>query len=409
MPRAVRRIAGHPAGPGGALPASVALLLLCGCGTGSDAAPERAARAASNDPAGASAGTASSAARSTAPAAAPRGAARAALISTAPVTVRDVTSTFDAIGSIEAEAEVQVVAGIEGIVTSVRFREGDQVTPKTVLATIDPDRYRLLAERARAQHETAVAQEKTAISDLRRREELLVQQPPLVSTEEVERARQEAERLRAATAVAKAASELAEVDRERSIVRPLVSGIVNSRRIEVGQHVESKDPVAAIIDTRRLRLRFKVSETQSVRLHGGMTVSFATSAWPGRSFTATVFHVASGADPATRMVEVLARVADPEGVLKPGFFAEVKAAVETRSDALLVPERAVLATDQGFVVYEIRDGVAHRRVVTLGLRTPDGEVEILNGLERGVTIATDGASLLSDGAPVTVAPGGDAS
>ena len=179
--------------------------------------------------------------------------------------------------------------------------------------------------------------------------------------------------------------------------------------VETGQHVENKDPIATIIDTRRLRLRFKVSEPQSVRLRNGMTVSFFTSAWPGRTFEAALYHVSSGADPATRMVEVLGRVADPEGILKPGFFAEVKASVQTRRDALLVPERAVLATEQGFVVYEVRDGLAHRRIVTLGLRTPDGEVEILNGLDPGVTVATDGASLLIDGAPVAIAPSGPAS
>jgi RND family efflux transporter MFP subunit len=187
-----------------------------------------------------------------------------------------------------------------------------------------------------------------------------------------------------------------------------VGGIVNSRSVETGQHVENKDPIATLIDTRHLQLRFKVSEPQSVRLRPGMTVSFGTSAWPGQVFSATVIHVSSGADPSTRMVEVLGRVSDPDGVLKPGFFAEVKAEVATRRDALLVPERAVLATDQGFVVYEVRDGTAQRRLVTLGLRTPDGEVEILNGLTPGVVIATDGASLLTDGVPVTVAPGTNA-
>jgi len=324
----------------------------------------------------------------------------AARIATAPVVVRDVTSTVNALGAVEAEEEVRVVASVEGVVTHVRFREGDRVTPASVLAEIDPERYRLLAERAQARLETTIAEQRKAQSDLRRREELLTQTPPLVSTEEVERARQEAERLRAAVAEAKAAADLAQQDRDRSIVHPLVPGIINRRSVDTGQHVEAKDVIATLIDTRRLHVRFKVSESESVRLRDGMTVSFTTAAWPGRVFDAVIFHVSSSAEPASRMVEVLARIEDPDPALKPGFFAEVKATVDSRKDALLVPERAVLATDRGFVVFEVQDGVARLRPVTLGLRTGDGAIEVLSGLTREAVVVTDGGAILKDGAPV---------
>jgi membrane fusion protein, multidrug efflux system len=334
-----------------------------------------------------------------APATAPSASA-ATRVTTAPVDVRDVASTIEALGSIEAEEEVQVIAGVEGVVTRVRLREGDHVTPQTVLAEIDPERYRLLAEQAKARVDTAVADQHRAESDLRRREELLSQTPPLVSAEEVERARQEVDRLSATAAGARAAWELAEQDRRRSIVRPLVSGVINSRSVETGQHVDDDTAIATIIDLSRLRLRFKVSETESVRLREGMEVSFTTAAWPGRPFTAKVFHVSSSADPGSRMVEALARIGTADEALKPGFFAEVKAVVESRSDALLVPERAVLATERGFVVFEVEDGVARRREVTLGLRSGDGSVEILSGLRAGAVVVTDGGAILKDGAPV---------
>jgi membrane fusion protein (multidrug efflux system)/multidrug efflux system membrane fusion protein len=390
-PAGLRRLAA------GALALSVAAAILaapaCGPRAGV-AAPEGGSDKAGAPP---PAGTPATA-PATAQPATPTG--PAARIATAPVTVRDVTSTIEALGSIEAEEEVRVVAAVEGLVTRVRFREGDRVTPDSVLAEIDPERYRLLADQARARVETAVAEQRRAEADLRRREELLTQDPPLVSAEEVERARQEAERLRAAAAVARAASDLAEQDRRRSIVRPLVPGIINSRSVNTGQHVESKDIIATLVDTRRLRLRFKVSEAESVRLRDGMQVSFTASAWPGRAFSALIFHVSSAAEAASRMVEVLARVEDPDPALKPGFFAEVQAAVDSRKDALLVPERAVLATDRGFVVFEVRDGVARLRPVTLGLRTGDGAVEILSGLTRDAVVVTDGGAILKDGSPV---------
>ncbi|HZM68841.1 MAG TPA: efflux RND transporter periplasmic adaptor subunit [Candidatus Cryosericum sp.] len=332
------------------------------------------------------------------------GAARSIRVTVAPVSVRDVTYTLEAIGSIEAEEEVRVTAGVEGVVTRVSFREGDTVTTSSVLAEIDPEIFRLRADKARATLDQTAAQEKQALAELRRREELLQQDPPLVSAEEVERARQEAERLRAAGAEARAAWELAEQDRRRSIVHPLVAGVINRKSVVTGQHVESKDVLATLADTRRLRLRFKVSEQESVRLKDGMLVGFTTAAYPKRTFEAQVFHVSSSADPQSRMVECLARVEAEAAELKPGFFAEVSAAIESHKDAIVVPERAVLATDKGFVVYEVDSGLARQRQVSVGLRTKTGEVEILSGLAPNAIVVTDGGAVLRDGAPVETGP-----
>ena len=321
-------------------------------------------------------------------------------VAVARVSLRDVTYTIEAVGSIEAQEEVQVVAGVEGIVTRVSFNEGDEVTPATVLALIDPDRYRVEAERAEANHQKIEAQHRLALSELERREELARQAPPLVSEEEVERARQEADRLRASVAEARALFELAKQDRERSIVRPLVLGVINRKSVSTGQHVEAKAVLATLVDRGRLRLRFKVSEQESVRIREGLTVRFSTSSWPGREFVATIFHVSSAADPMTRMVECLGRVADPASLLKPGFFAEVRADVESHRGAIVIPERAVLPTERGFLVYEVIDGVAAARPVSLGLRTRDGGVEILSGLGPTAVVVTDGGNVLRDGAPV---------
>lgn len=352
--------------------------LLAGCSAGGDPGPKTAGPAAPS---------------------------RVARVATSPVAVRDVTYTVEAVGSIEATEEVRVVAGVEGVVTSLRFREGDTVDPSTVLATIDPERYRVEAERAKANFEKIEAQHRQAMSDLERREELSRQATPLISQEEVERARQDAERLRASVAEARAQYDLARQDQERSIVRPLLAGIINSKSVVLGQHVESKDVLATLVDIRLLDVRFRVSEQESTRIRDGMEIRFSTASRPGREFRAPVFHVSSTADPATRMVECLARIRNAEGLLKPGFFAEVKADVESHLKAIVIPERAVRPTERGFVVFEVADGKAIERQVSLGLRTKDGGVEILSGLGPSAVVVTDGGDILKDGAAVETAAG----
>jgi RND family efflux transporter MFP subunit len=134
-------------------------------------------------------------------------------------------------------------------------------------------------------------------------------------------------------------------------------------------------------------------------------VTFRVAPLGPRDFTARIYHVGRIADTTTRQVEVLGWVDNP-GELKPGFFAEVTLAGELRKEALVVPESAIQASEQGFVTYVVEDQKAHVRPIQLGLRTGTGIVEILSGLEPGQTVVTEGSDRLDDGIPVEVVTGG---
>jgi multidrug efflux system membrane fusion protein len=323
----------------------------------------------------------------------------------APVAVQDVIYEIKAPGTLEAEELVQITAQVEGAVTGVRFHEGDKVGVGTVLLRIDPDRYRLELKRAEANYQRAVADSRRAVSDLSRREQLAEEQ--LVAAEELNRARQEAERLEADAQSAKAARDIAAQNVARSDVRPPQAGIVNTRTVETGKFVKAGDVLATLVDVTRLRLRFKVSEAESLRAREAQTVRFGISSLGPREFQATIYHVGDLADPATRQVEVLAWVKNP-GELKPGFFAEVTLASETRRDALVVPESAVQASEKGFVTYVVQDGKAHLHPVEIGLRTGTGLVEIQSGVKAGDVVVVEGSDRLTDGLAVQVAEGGGA-
>jgi multidrug efflux system membrane fusion protein len=331
-----------------------------------------------------------------APAARPQ--RQALRVRVAPVVVQDVVHQIKALGSLEARDMVQVTAQVEGVASDVRFREGDQVSPATVLLRIDPDRHRVEAERAKALKDQAAAELGRAQADLDRREALARNQ--LLSTEELTRSRGENARLEAAVEVAKAAHELALQDLRRSEVRPPITGVINTRTVDTGQFIRTGTVLATIVDASRLRLRFKVSEGESLRAREDGRVSFGVAPLGPREFGARIYHVGRVADPTTRQVEVLAWV-DPENELKPGFFAEVTLAGEKKEDALVVPESAIQASERGFVTYVVDDQKTARvRPVGLGLRTGTGVVEILSGLEAGVVVVSEGSDRLADGMAV---------
>lgn len=320
----------------------------------------------------------------------------------APVAVQDVVYEIKSLGQIEAQDMVQVTAQVEGVATDVRFREGDRVGPGTVLLRIDPDRYRLEAERAQATLEQSQAEQDRAGADLRRREALA--QNDLLSAEELTRSRSESSRLTASVEVSRAALGIARQNLARSEVRPQVSGVIDTRTVDTGQFVRAGTVLATIVDASRLRLRFRVSEAESLRATVGGSVNFRVAPLGPRGFTARIYHVGRIADTTTRQVEVLGWVDNP-GELKPGFFAEVTLAGEQRKGALVVPESAIQASEQGFVTYVVEEKTARVRPIQLGLRTGTGVVEILSGLRPGETVVTEGSDRLDDGIPVEVVTG----
>jgi len=333
---------------------------------------------------------------------APRPQRPALRVRVAPVAVQDVVYQIKSLGQIEARDMVQVTAEVDGVVTDVRFREGDRVSPGTVLLRIDPARYRLEAERAQAVLEQSRAEQDRAAADLRRREALA--QNDLLSVEELTRSQGENARLGASVDVAKAALGIAKQNLQRSEVRPQVAGIINTRTVDTGQFVRAGTVLATIVDSSRLRLRFRVSEAESLRAEVGGSVTFRVAPLGPRDFTAQIYHVGKIADTTTRQVEVLAWV-DSMGELKPGFFAEVTLAGEERKSALVIPEGAIQASERGFVTYVVENGAARLRPIQQGLRTGTGVVEILSGLKPGETVVIEGSDRLADGIPVEVVTG----
>jgi RND family efflux transporter MFP subunit len=331
-----------------------------------------------------------------------RSAARGIAVRVAPVAVQDVVYRIQSLGSLEAEEMVQVTAEVEGAVAEVRFHEGDRVTPQTVLVRIDPDRYRLEAERADATYQRALADQRRAEADLARRRELDQQQ--LVAPEELNRSEQETARLAAEALASKAAWEIAVQNLRKAEVRPARAGVINTRSVDTGQFVKTGVALATLVDTSRLRLRFKISEKESLRVKEADTVSFRVAALGANDFTARIYHVGEVADPTTRQVEVAAWVKNT-GQLKPGFFAEVTVATESHQGALVVPEAAVQASERGFITYVVDGDKVRLKTIQVGLRSGTGVIEVLSGLEAGQTVVTEGSDRLADGVAVQVATG----
>ena len=324
-----------------------------------------------------------------------------------PVESRRVEYNISAVGSVEAFEEVAVTARVGGVVERVRFQEGDTVDPASVLAEIEPERYKLAADSARATLAKTEAGVEEARSGLARRESVNAKNPDLVRAEEVEAWRTRLAAARADVDERKTALALAELNLRDAFVRPPAAGIVQTRSVETGRFVQPGAVVATLVRREPLLLRFRVSETEATPLATGQRVDFRLRGGRAAPYRASITLVGAAADPRDRMVAVTARIDDPDrGALRPGSFAEIEVPVGVAAEAPVIPQTAIRPSDRGFLAFVVEGEEARERVLELGLRTADGRVEVRSGLRAGETLVVRGAEALRDGAKVTVKAAG---
>ena len=326
-----------------------------------------------------------------------------------PVAARDVEYVVSAVGSVEAFEQVQITARVAGVVEQVRFLEGQSVKKGQVLAEIEPTRYGIAVRAARAALDRAEASRMQAQAASQRRASVNEVKPGLLPAEQLESAEALARGAAADTAAAKAAVEQAELNLRDAYVKAPLDGVLQTRTVQTGQYVQPGTVLATLLRREPLLLHFTVAEAEVGRVKPGMPARF-TVRGDGRAYQGRIIHVADAADPASRMVKVMAEVAGAEAQgLRPGSFASVTVPVETAHGAPVIPQTAVRPSERGFLAFVVREGKARERVVELGLRTADGRVEVREGLEPGEQLVVRGGEALKEGVAVRLAKGDEPS
>jgi RND family efflux transporter MFP subunit len=351
-------------------------------------------------------GVASCRGKDAAPAAAPGGAgSRRPLkfpVAVQTVDRRPVEYAVTAVGSVEAFETVQVTARVQGAVERVRFAEGERVKAGAPLVEIEPQRFRLAVEAARAALEKAKAARADAQAGLDRRQKAVAATPGLIPGEEIATWRTRLATADAEVAAAEAAHAQAALNLRDAFVRAPVAGTIESRQVQTGQYVQPGTVLATLVRREPLLVRFTVPSTEATQLRPGMTSRFRVRD-VADEHEAKITHVSQAANPATRMVTVTGEVqGDGREALRPGAFVEVTIPIGAPRGAPVIPQTAVRPTERGFVAYVVDGDKARERILTLGLRTTDGRVEVKDGLVAGEQVVVAGAEALRDGAQVAV-------
>lgn len=305
-----------------------------------------------------------------------------------PVTVQKVSDRFDGVGSIEALEAITVVSEIDGAVKALPFSEGGFIRRGELIAQLDDAQ--LAAERARA--EALRAQSKATYD----RVKSVVDQGA--------GAPQDLDDASAALKVAEANLQLARARYSKTRIVAPFDGVIGARRVSVGTFLRPGQTITELANIDAIRVTFSAPERLVSHLSRGAEVNVSTTAFPGLVLKGKIIVIDPVIDLITRSARVVAEVRNSGRKFRPGMSANISAVLGERPDALTIPSEAVFGSGaQTFVFIVKPDSTVARVPLTLGTRTSD-VVEVVSGLERGMTVVRAGHQKLFDGGKVMPLP-----
>jgi len=333
-------------------------------------------------------------------------------VKVATVLQKDVPIYVEAIGQTRGSTEIEVRARVEGFIQTIDFKEGNPVRKGQRLYTIDPSQY-----------ETALAQAKGALAEteaqLARARQDVVRYEPLVAKNAISRQEYDTavvvqRAAEAAVDAAKAQAQRAEIDLGYTKVVAPENGMAGKTEVYPGTLVGRGQStlLTHISQIATIHVRFTIPERDYLyytrrRQEAGKTdqalqlpfelVLADGSVHPKQG---RLVFVDRNVDPTTGTILMEAAFPNPGGIIRPGQYARVRAAVDLKKGAILVPQRAV-GELQG--IYNVAvvggDDAVEMRMVTPAQRI--GNLWVIDaGLKAGERIVVEGLQKVRPGVKV---------
>ena len=360
------------------------------------------------------------------------------------VTAQTVPISFEYVGRLEASREIEIRPRIAGVIQKRHFEEGAPVKAGDLLYTLDTASLVAQTRAAEAEYVNRQAQAKEARQELERNQALAAQN--FVSQRAVDATQTTLAVTEAAARAAQANLTNARIGQSYATLRAPISGVM-SRALQVeGALVSPTGPaLTTLAQINPVFARFSIGEEERLALEkqvadgalqtGQQKVSLELADGSRPSVLGKLNFSDYKANPETGAFDMRAEFPNADGALKPGQFVRVIVEGGTLTDAVTVPQAAVLDGAQGKFVYvaspaQAQPGqpapppgmtVALPRPVVVGAwvgngakpedaaagKDAKGRWVIQSGLQPGDKVIVEGtARIFFPGMPVTVSEAG---
>jgi len=285
---------------------------------------------------------------------------------------------------------------LAGYVNKVLVDFGDKVKAGQVLAEMEREEQELQVDAAESAVKQAQATYIRAQGEYERAQQLFAEQivpPQRRDAAEADYKVAEAGVHSAEKALAIAQKRL----RDTRIISP-VDGFVQQRFVNPGEYLAAASKLLEVVIVNPLKLRTPVPERYARLARIGLPLRIEVDALPGESFNGTLTRMAAGVDHSTRSLLVEGEIPNPDGRLRPGYFAHITG-VMGEETALFIPRSGLYRFAGVDRVFVIEDNTVSSREVKSGVE--EGNlVEIAEGLSDQESVAVSSLDRLADGMTV---------
>jgi membrane fusion protein, multidrug efflux system len=320
---------------------------------------------------------------------------------------RDVPVYVEGLGTVQAFNRVVVKTRVDGPITKVLFREGQEVKANDPLFQIDSRQFEASLQQAQATKEKDEAQLQSAQLDLNRYAQLVPQ--GFQSRQSYDQQHGSVAQLQAAIKADQAQVDNAQLNVDYSTIRSPIDGRTGQRMVDVGNFVQTgqSSGLVTITEVKPIYVSFNVPAEQLDDIRKNQSQSpLKVIAYALDDKTVLtdgeLTLIDNQVDVTTGTIHLKAEFTNANEPLWPGQFVNARIVLSTRDNAVTVPAQTVMQGPNGPYVYVLnQDNTAKRSNVSVSA-TQEGIAVIGNGLKAGDRVVVDGQYRLTDGSKVKI-------
>lgn len=321
---------------------------------------------------------------------------------------RNVPVYVEGLGTVQAFNRVVVKTRVDGPITKVLFREGQEVKANDPLFQIDSRSFEASLQQAQAAKEKDEAQLQSAQLDLNRYAQLVPQ--GFQSRQSFDQQHGSVAQLQAAIKADQAQIDNAQLNVDYSTIRSPIDGRTGQRMVDVGNFVQTGQSagLVTITEIKPIYVSFNVPAEQLDDIRKNQTQSplkVIAYALDDKTILTDgeLTLIDNQVDVTTGTIHLKAEFANTNEPLWPGQFVNARIVLSTRENAVTVPAQTVMQGPNGAYIYVLdQDNTAKRSNVTVAA-TQQGIAVIGKGLKAGDRVVVDGQYRLTDGSKVKIA------
>jgi len=303
-------------------------------------------------------------------------------------------------GNVKGGLEIPLKFEINGVITSINFREGDMMDKGDIIASLDKKDAQLKIDYAKSKAESA----KTQALAAKKKYEI---HKSLYDIGAIIKAKLEEVELEAKSAGEQAKSaevevRSAEAEFKKTDLIASREGVMGTREAEVGEFVTPNNKIATLYDISEMFVELGIVEKDVDKVTIGQDVIVTVDAHLGATFKGRVDYIYPAIEGKSRTLTAKVRLQNPDVQLLPGMFARAMITVAEFKDALVIPSLSLNKKDEGYNVAVIdAQNKASIRLVKVEYITTDYSV-IGEGLYEGELVVTETPQELKEEMPVQV-------